>query len=153
MKPAVKSAFYGRTWRLLEPQLMSEKLSSTRGTLLSEDSPVSFVYSLEFSQRNHNLTTQKNLGGKTSSYFPWRFTLRSGSGLVLQFCRVGNERTDWDGLGMWWTSRKNAVLTVSKMLEKWGWTGLMASPAFALSFFSVRRRGGSCLEVVLFAPV
>lgn len=135
MKPAAKSAFYGRTGRLLEPQLMSEKLSSTSGTLLSEDSPVSFASSLEFSQKDHNLTPQKNLGGKTSAYFPWRFTLSCGSGLTLQFCRVGNERADWDGLGMWWASRKNAVFTVSKMLDTWGRIGLMASPTFAFSFF------------------
>lgn len=94
MKPAAKSAFYGRTGRLLEPQLMSEKLSSTSGTVISEDSPVSFASSLEFSQKDHNLTPQKNLGGKTSAYFPWRFTLSCGSGLTLQFCRVGNERAD-----------------------------------------------------------
>lgn len=55
---------------------------------------MSFAFSLELSQKDHNYTPQKNLGGKTSAYFPWRFTLRSGSGLALQFCRVGNERAD-----------------------------------------------------------
>lgn len=55
---------------------------------------MSFASSLEFSQKDHNLAPQKNLGGKTSAYLSWRFSLRSGSGLGLQFCKVGNERAD-----------------------------------------------------------